>query len=184
MMEKVEESILASRRPNANSIIKQIRQERREKEEKLDKKKKLRVQRMIQVRMEKYNAFIKGTTDQEQREGLEEQLEELNHDTENSNHVTVFTEAFTVKEMSKFLVFLDTVVKLIEAIAKMWGWQLLHQSDRSIGRTHFVNGITGGSKVQANEMVGKLVLYSLSFVPIFLHNISNRLDSMRMWMVR
>jgi hypothetical protein len=163
MMEKVEESILASRKPNSNSIISQIKQDRKDKEKKLDAKKKNMVKKMINVRYEKYKKWMDSARDEAEREDLQEELNELNHDTENSNHVTVITEAFTLAEMSKFLVFSDKVIQLVEALAKIWGWQLLHQSDRSIGRTHFVNGITGGSKVQANEMVGKLVIYLLIF---------------------
>jgi hypothetical protein len=40
---------------------------------------------------------------------------------------------------------------------------LLHQSDKSLGRTHFVNGITSHSKLAAHEMIGKLILYLLTF---------------------
>jgi hypothetical protein len=113
---------------------------------------------MINVRYEKYIAQIENAQMDEEAAKLQ---------AENSNQVVLVMEAFTKEEMLKFLVFSDSVLKLVEAIAKMWGWKLLHQSDRSIGRTHFVSGITGGSKVQAHEMVGKMVLYLLMFCSDF-----------------
>ena len=167
MMQKVEESILGSRKPNENAIIQCIKKDRKEKEKIMDETKKKKVKKMIQVRYEKYTKWMAGTKDDNERAELEERMNELNHDTENSNHVTVIMEAFMANEMSKFLVFSDKVLKLVETVAKIWGWRLLHQSDRSIGRTHFVNGITGGTKVQAHEMVGKLVIYLLMFCSDF-----------------
>jgi hypothetical protein len=167
MMMKVEEAILGSRKPNANAIIAQIQKDRKEQEKKLNETKKKRVDNMISVRYEKYIARIENAHTEEEAAELQAEMEELNLDMENTNQVVLVTEAFTKEEMSKFLVFSDSVLKLVETMAKMWGWKLLHQSDRSIGRTHFVSGITSGSKVQAHEMVGKMVLYLLMFCSDF-----------------
>jgi hypothetical protein len=93
---------------------------------------------MINVRYEKYISRIESARKDEEAAELQAEMEELNLDMENSNQVVLVTEAFTKEEMSKFLVFSNSVLKLVETMAKMWGWKLLHQSDRSIGRTHLL----------------------------------------------
>jgi hypothetical protein len=71
------------------------------------------------------------------------------------------TEALTEDEMSKFRVFSPEIRTQVDIMAKRWGWCLQHQSDKSIGRTVFANGIFAQSKLAAHEVIGQMLLYLL-----------------------
>jgi hypothetical protein len=77
--------------------------------------------------------------------------------------VVKITEKLDESELMPYRVFSKEVRADVDLMAKKWGWILQHQSDKSLGRTHFVNGITSKSKLAAHEMIGKLILYLLTF---------------------
>jgi hypothetical protein len=166
VLEKLEEAILTCRKPNADAIISEIRNTRKKAFAARQAKLNSRVQKMIATRTKKYKEKMKHEN-KRIRMDLECRLKEMNEDLKNSTHDTLVTEAFTDDEMSKYLVFSKKVKNYVEVMAKNWGWLLLHQSDRSIGRTHFVSRITGSSKVQAHKMTGKMILYLLIFCSEF-----------------
>jgi hypothetical protein len=73
----------------------------------------------------------------------------------------VVTERLTEAELQSLNIFTKTFNPIIEELANKWGVWLQHQSDRSLGRTVFVNGITCNTKFQAQEQQGTLIILIL-----------------------
>ena len=111
------------------------------------------------------------------KEALEKKKKALLHAQERAKelekevHPTVFdesnveikiTETLSEQELNSYRVFTDTIRGQVDVMAKKWGFCLQHQSDKSIGRSHFVNGIFSQSKLAAHEVIGQLILFLLT----------------------
>jgi hypothetical protein len=79
------------------------------------------------------------------------------------SHVEIkITETLTEQELHKYRVFTEPIKGQVDVMVKKWGWCLQHQSDKSIGRSHFVSGIFSQSKLAAHEVIGQLILFLLT----------------------
>lgn len=79
----------------------------------------------------------------------------------------VVTEKLNLEDEAKMKVFSPGFCARVETMAKYWGKTLQHQSDRSLGRTFFPNGITSNTKIAGHTRPGVLVLFLLVFVSSF-----------------
>jgi hypothetical protein len=90
-------------------------------------------------------------------------LEQEEEDSiDKSNTEIKISETLTEQELHKYRVFTDPIKAHVDTMAKIWGWCLQHQSDKSIGCSHFVSGIFAQSKLAAHEVIGQLILFLLT----------------------
>ena len=67
------------------------------------------------------------------------------------------------KPVEKRLAFNQSLIDVVDLVAKYWGQLLQHQSDREIGRIHFQNGIASGeaTKFTCGEMPAVMLLFAM-----------------------
>ena len=76
-------------------------------------------------------------------------------------------ESLTADDLNSINVFSDQIARIMEHFCEIWGAELSHQSDRSLPRTHFPQGMTANTKTNGHEEAGTIILFLLALTSSF-----------------
>jgi hypothetical protein len=82
-------------------------------------------------------------------------------------------------ELSSSNVFTENYLKVIDKLLRKYGYYLMHQSDRSLPRTHFYTNYTSVGYKNASEMTGIFIVLLMVFATTEGDNLDNRLGKKR-----
>jgi hypothetical protein len=161
------ECILCAKKLNQHAILAGIQsaREKAEQRRKEEEKEKIKSGQQVMVQQRKHKAQIQidFDIDYDASENIGIQEGETNLE----KFYAVVTEKLTEEEEAKIRIFSPEFCKKVDRMARYWGKVLQHQSDRTLGRTHFPHGITKNTKIAGHERPGVLLLYLLVFVSTF-----------------
>jgi hypothetical protein len=145
------ECILCAKKINQHAILAGIQaaREKAKQRRKEEEKEKIRSGQQVVVRQRKHKAQIQidFDIDYDASENIGIQEGETNVE----KFYAVVTEKLTEEEEAKIRIFSPEFCKKVDRMARYWGKVLQHQSDRTLGRTHFPHGITKNTKIAGHE---------------------------------
>jgi hypothetical protein len=152
------ECILSAKRLDSKKIVTDIQKQQVTREKEAMKNGVAQAKRVNKSQIQfEFDIDYDETTGEGLREG----------ETNQEQYYAVITQKLTEKEEARTKIFAPAFAKKVDRLVRYWGRVLQHQSDRTLGRTHFPHGITKNTKIAGHERPGVLLLYLVVFVSTF-----------------